>query len=111
MGRFSEALRSDEGGVRWYVWVAHVAAVLIVLFVAVQNVDDHMLLGKVEAMNGNAATVSVAELNKTFVAESTNPNLKPGTQVIVQVQGETATLEATSPGMVNLILRLKALVP
>ena len=33
MGRFSEALRSDEGSVRWYVWVALAAVVVIVLFV------------------------------------------------------------------------------
>jgi hypothetical protein len=84
---------------------------VILLLLAARRADSHMLVGRVESIDGNMATVSVAELSRSFTAESVNPNLKVGTTVIVQVQGDSATLEATSPQMVRLIVALKGLVP
>jgi hypothetical protein len=112
MGGIWAELRSDEGSIRWYVWAIIVAVVVILLlFAAARTADSHMLVGTVESMNGNMATVGAAELNRSFTAESVDPDLKVGTTVIVQVQGDSATLEATSPQMVKLIVTLKGLVP
>jgi hypothetical protein len=105
-------LRNDEGSVRRYVWVVIVAiAVILLLLVAARRADSHILVGRVESINGTMAVVSVAELNRSFTTESVNPKLKVGTTVIVQVQGDSAALEATSPRMVKLIVALKRLVP
>ena len=106
------ALRADDGGARWYVWaIIVVVAVLLVGFLAARKADSSFMVGTVESVNGNVAVVRVAELNRSFTTESVDPNLRAGTTVVVQVHGDEATLEATSPGMVKLMIALKKLVP
>ena len=112
MGGIWTELRSDEGSMRWYVWAVVVAiAVALLLFAAARRADSRMMVGTVESMNGNTATVRVAELNGSFTAESVDSNLRVGNTVIVQVDGDSATLEATSPQMVKMIVTLKGMVP
>ena len=82
------------------------SAVLVALFAVSQY-----RIGRVDTMNGNSATVSVAELNRSFEVESLNPDLEVGATVVLNVQGEDAALVATSPGVVRVIVSLKRLIP
>jgi hypothetical protein len=107
----SKAFRNNEGHLRWYVWVVLALMLGFLLLLAARNADSHYLVGRVESIKGNMATVSVAESNRRFTAESVDPNLKVGDTVVVQVWGDQATLEATNPGMVRAIIKFKELVP
>jgi hypothetical protein len=67
----------------------------------------------VESITGNMATVLVVDLDRSIRAEVVDADLKAGATVIVHAdaEGNVGTLEATSPWMVQLIVRLKELVP
>ena len=63
------------------------------------------------AVDGGQVTVVVSELDRTFKTEYVGSGLEAGDTVIVQVQGDDASLEYTAPEWVRLVTSIKDLVP
>jgi hypothetical protein len=106
-----EAGSSDRHRSQQYVWVVVALVLVFLLLFAAHTAASHYQVGRVESITGNMATVSVAQAKRSFNAESVDPNLKVGDTVVVLVSGDSATLEATNPGMVRAMIKVKELIP
>jgi len=71
----------------------------------------HYEIGRVESISGTSAEISVEALDRTFTAEVIDTDLEVGAMVVLNIAGDDATLVATSPGMVRIIVGVKKYLP
>ena len=97
--------------VRTLIWALAIVVVFGCGFLVLRNFDSTLLVAEVESINGDLVKVSVSDPERTFEVEYVGSGLETGDTVIIQVQGEDASLEFVSPLSVRVVSGVKRLIP